>query len=598
MVAAVLVVGALCAPRLLSQARARGRRLRREYARLARADALHRTLAAGISDLVTLHGRCGTVRYASPSATNLTGYAPDDLRGHSLAEFAHPDDEEHVRRLACASEGSASRGVVRLRCSDGRYRSFEYAGQPFDGGRGGDVVVVFRDVTERLELDAELQHLHHRYRHLAYHDMRSGLPNRDGFRIRLNEALRRARETGSGLSLLAIDIDDFKTINDSRGYAAGEELLDAFVLRLQMITHGHCELGRLGGDEFIALVADNDPETLGTLANRVVSAFMQPTLLRGHMAYITVSGGTARFPADGEDSESLLAAADIALHAAKHGGKNTWRAYTRELGRLAAQRADSLQNLRNTFEYGEFALHYQPKYSLATGRFTGYEALLRCTSETEVGTTAELIAAAEQSGFIVTLGAWVLQTAAQQSLAWRGTPFEHSIAVNVSGLQLHDRRLVPMMRDLIARDPELPQRLVLEITESALAHDVDHVMTTVDELAAMGFAMHIDDFGTGYSSLSRLSRMPVRALKIDKSFVAGTPTSAESCEIVKAVIALARALKLEVIAEGVETREQRAFLESCGCDEAQGYLFGRPMAPEDLGEQTSRRIREPLRLPS
>lgn len=247
---------------------------------------------------------------------------------------------------------------------------------------------------------------------------------------------------------------------------------------------------------------------------------------------------------------------------------------------LDGTQGPSLQDLCHAFEHNEFTLHYQLKVKLATSEVTGVEALLRWDVPEGSGRTAELIAAAEQSGFIVTLGEWVVRAAARQSLAWRGEGLRYPISVNISARQLHDGRLVALMRELVAGDRDLPEFLALEVTERALAQDADQAVHTLAQLVAMGFTLHIDDFGTGYSRLSHLSRMPVRALKIDRAFVRALSAAPHSGETIKAVIALSRALGVDVIAEGVETPEQLELLKSLGCDEAQGYLFARPMSAE------------------
>ncbi len=436
--------------------------------------------------------------------------------------------------------------------------------------------------AERARLAHALEQAHERCRHLAQHDARTGMLNREGLFTRLERAISDAHERAGLLSVLFIDIDDFKSINDSRGHSAGDELIVAFAGRLREAVPASCELARVGGDEFVALVPHADFARLQALAQTLLHALAQAVPLRGAAAYLTVSVGVARFPDDGNSGETLLAAAGIATHAAKRAGKNTWRFYDEQLGRDASHQALSLQNLRNAFERGEFTLHYQPKMAIATGERTGYEALLRWRSATGLRGTAALIAAAEQSGFISTLGEWVLRSAARQSREWRDSGFQAPIAINVSALQLIDTRFLDAVRGLVASDPELPQHLVFELTESTLAMEIDRALIALSSLAQKGFAIHIDDFGTGYSNLGRLSRMPVDTLKIDRSFIAGTPHRADACELVKGIVALARALNLNVVAEGVETQAQLEFLRASGCAEAQGYLIGRPLPPEEI----------------
>jgi len=550
-------------------------------ARLVHSERMHRALSASISDMVTLHGADGAILYASPSTRALTGHDPAALVGKHFIDLLHPDDKRAMVQAAKAmNRAHEHRATLRLKCRQGEYRFFECIGKLFNAGKRGEFVVVSRDVTEQTRVLEELRAAQDRFRFLAYHDARTGLPNRSHLMARIRELLASASHGGRPLSLLFLDIDNLKTVNDVHGYGVGDFVIDALAAKLKSATEGLCELSRLGGDEFGALVQHNEPRELEKLAAMMMSACARPIDVHGSAVYLTASVGIARYPADGAGGEELLAAAGIALRAAKSAGKNLWRYFDVEAGRCATHQALSLQHLRTAFERGEFVLHYQPKVALGTDAVIGYEALLRWNTPDGMQGVGELIAVAEQSGFVVTLGEWVMREAARQSLAWRRVGMRCSIAVNVSAMQLHDERLVAGLRALTMRDPELPALLVLELTETTVATDIVRVRRVLDEIAALGFAMHIDDFGTGYSSLARLSRMPISALKIDRSFVAGTPDDAEACEIVKAIMALARALRLEAIAEGVETADQVRFLRHCGCGQAQGFFYSAAMRPE------------------
>lgn len=545
-------------------------------------DLVHRTLATDSYDMVTLHAADGTVVQASPSTQRITGYTTDELAGRRLSDFWHPEDIRHAKANGTAGFGGfLPRATVRLRRRDGEHRWLDYRAQPAEGSPGA-YMVAWRDVTESVAIRAALEESEKRCRHLAHHDVLTGLPNRDGFLARLREALRQAEREGTSMSLCLIDADNFGVVNDLRGHGAGDEVLVALATRLRTHAQGIAALARLGSDEFGVLVGYDDRGALEELAQRIAGSFAQPVPLRDGLAYLTSSLGIARYPQDALTAESLLAAADAALRAAKADGKNTSRFYDAEIGRNVAREASSLQELRAAYERGEFMLHYQLKVMLASWEVTGYEALLRWNSPDGIRAAGSLVAAAERSGFMGTLGEWVVREAARQSLAWRREGLAVPIAVNISARQLHEPSFLALMRELALADPQLPGALQLELTESALALDVDHARETLTQLAAMGFALHVDDFGTGYSSLSQLSRMPVHALKIDRSLVRDVPASAQSCEIARAVVALGRALDLKVIAEGVETAAQVKFLRSCGCDEAQGYLFGRPASAAEV----------------
>lgn len=573
--ALLLLTSSFLAARFWVRARAGG-------VRLVQSERMHRALSASISDMVTLHGADGAIIYASPSTRGLTGYEPAALRGMYFTDFLHPDDKPAMVGAAKAmNRGCVQRTTLRLRCKNGEYQSFECIGKLFNAGKRGEFVVVSRDVTEQTRILNELRAAQERFRHLAYHDVRTGLPNRSALMARIQEALAIKPADSRPLSLLFLDIDNLKTVNDVHGYAVGDDVIETLAARLKASVDGWCELARVGGDEFVALVQYDEPRELENLAAIMMHVCAQPIDLSGPVVYLTASVGIARHPEDGETGEELLAAAGMALQAAKSAGRNLWRYFDAEARQRATHRAISLQNLRSAFERGEFVLHYQPKVALATGAVTGYEALLRWNAPDGMQGAGQLIAAAEQSGFVVTLGEWVVREGARQSLAWRHRGMRCPIAVNVSAMQLHDERLVAALRELTERDPELPDLLVLELTETTIATDVDRARATLKEIATLGFELHIDDFGTGYSSLARLARLPVSALKIDRSFVAGTPGDAEAREIVKTIVALARALRLDVIAEGVEKPAQVEFLRSTGCAQAQGFLFGAAMVPED-----------------
>lgn len=569
-----------------------GWRNRVQATRLARAERMCRALDAGTTEMVTIHSADGAIWYSSPAARELTGYAEDQLLGIRLSSVAHPSDAAELEAVIQERvQAKSTRPVaIRLKCAEGDYRLFQCSVRSLGPDSDGDYAIVAVDVTATARIKEELESVRARYQMLSRQDVQTGLPNRDGTFLRLARVLRTAQEEQRSAAVLLVNIDNFKAVNDSLGLEAADRLIGKVANRLRGFA-GEYELGRLIGDEFVVVVPSAENDLLAALAGRLVSSLSQPVTLDGEHVYLTVSVGMSRYPSDGTHAHGLLSAANVALHAAKSAGKNTWRSYNEELGRAAALRAMSLQHLRDIYGRNEFLLHYQPKVSLSTGARTGYEALLRWRSPDGIRSAAQLVAAAEHSGFIGTLGEWVLRSAARQSQAWRRIGHTLPIAVNVSACQFQSPGFLHLIREMVREDSGLPRFLVLEVTESTLARDLDAAMASLREITAMGFEVHIDDFGTGYSSLSRLAQMPIDTVKIDCSFIQEVPGSESACELVKGIIALAHALRMNVVAEGVQTKQQANFLWEAGCNEAQGYLYGSPSDAQAIEETLGLRQR-------
>jgi diguanylate cyclase (GGDEF)-like protein len=430
-----------------------------------------------------------------------------------------------------------------------------------------------------------------RIRHQAYHDALTGLPNRASFGEHLEEALRRAKRANWPLALLFLDLDLFKRVNDSLGHDAGDRLLRVAAERIRRAVREADMLFRMGGDEFTVLLEDvRGPEEAAMVAGRVLEAVAEPLQLQHHEIAVSASIGIALYPRDDIVGERLVKAADTAMYRAKETGRNRYAFFAREMNERVESQMMIEAALRRALKNEEFVLQFQPRVSAATGRATGAEALLRWQHpEWGLVEPARFVPLLEETGLIVPVGAWVLAEACRQARAWQaaGLPALR-VSVNLSSRQFRSEALFEAVSEALRASGLAPQQLELELTESLLVENVDHAMSVMGKLKAIGTAISIDDFGTGYSSLGYLKRFPIDSLKIDKSFVRDIATSPKDAAIVKTISALARALSIGLIAEGVEEPWQVGFLRAHHCTEMQGYLFGRPMPAEALPEALAR----------
>jgi diguanylate cyclase (GGDEF)-like protein/PAS domain S-box-containing protein len=471
----------------------------------------------------------------------------------------------------------------------GQTRWFSMSGEPIldENGRFAGYRGVTRDITQRRQSDAHIEYL-------ATHDSLTGLHNRSMFSQLLGIQLETARRYERSFAVMFIDLDRFKVINDSLGHEAGDQLLREVAERLKAALRASDVLARLGGDEFVVLLQQCASEDdVAAAAEKVMGTLMRPMTVCGHECRVTASIGIARFPGDGEDEQALMKHADIAMYAAKEDGKNTFRLYSSELSSAAPQKLVLETRLRHALENGELSLHYQPKIELGRDRISGVEALLRWNSEAHGAVSpAQFIPIAEETGLIVPIGKWVLRTACMQSMAWQraGLP-PVCVAVNLSPRQFADPNLLADVARTLAESGLAPELLELEITESVVMHAPERAIQLLVNIKALGVRLAIDDFGTGYSSLAQLKRFPIDTLKVDRSFIRDLPSNAEDMAITEAIIAMARSLRLTVVAEGVETTEQKAFLGDRACDQMQGFHFSRPLPAEQfaalLGAQRS-----------
>jgi diguanylate cyclase (GGDEF)-like protein len=437
----------------------------------------------------------------------------------------------------------------------------------------------FRDVTAHKLAEATIHYQ-------ALHDLLTNLPNRVLFNERLAESLKQAHQTGSQLAVCFLDLDRFKTINDTLGHAVGDQLLQSVTQRLRKCLRIDDTLARWGGDEFTLLLPGiQDTQDVAQIQEHILAAFKPAFDIENHQLHISASIGIAVYPMHGEDAETLIKHADAALYRVKSQGRNHYQFYHSAITSQAAELLILENNLHQALERQEFEVYYQPQVNISTGEITKIEALLRWqNSELGLIPPEKFIPIAEETGLIISIGEWVLRTACAQTKAWQDAlemP-SLSVAVNLSGRQFQQSNLVSIVQQTLSETQLSYHCLELEITESIAMQNVNLTQTILQDLHSMGVSISIDDFGTGYSSLSYLKSFPIHCLKIDKSFVRDLRYDNHDAAITTAIIALAHGLNLAVVAEGVETEEQRNLLQILDCELMQGYFFSRPLSTENL----------------
>jgi diguanylate cyclase (GGDEF)-like protein/PAS domain S-box-containing protein len=445
------------------------------------------------------------------------------------------------------------------------------------------------DVTTRIAgIAIERKRAEDQIRFLAHHDALTGLPNRSLLKDRLTQAILQTQRHNPWVSVAFIDLDNFKTINDSLGHTTGDDLLKVVAKRMVSCVRATDTVVRLGGDEFVILLVDlpASPDEISATLERIRAAIAEPVSIDGRALYVTCSMGVATFPNDGADPEALLMNADAAMYKAKEAGRDNVQFYTAEMHTMVHEKLALQQELRDAIARKEFILHYQPQIDLRSGRIFAVEALIRW-QHPSLGLLSPLkfIPMAEETGLIVPLGDWVLHETCRQNKAWQDAGLSPvNISVNVSARQFREKTLISRVVGALQGSGMEARYLELEITESLIMQDVDQAVKTMEELQRLGVQLSIDDFGTGYSSLNALKTFPVVRLKIDKSFVSNLASSEGDRAVAAAVISLGQKLNLRVIAEGVETAEQVEFLRANNCDEVQGYYFSKPITAEGIAD--------------
>jgi diguanylate cyclase (GGDEF)-like protein/PAS domain S-box-containing protein len=515
----------------------------------------------------------------------MIGYTKEELLALTAKDVSHPDDAtltDHDRARLHAGEIDSLRVEKRYIRKDGSTIWVRITAAIKRGADGAPLydISIIEDISDRKRAEE-------RVRYLASYDDMTGLPNRATFGEMLHHTIESARRHSRLCAVLFIDLDRFKVINDSLGHDAGDALLKEISSRLVRRVRTSDVVARLGGDEFVVLLEElARPEDAAEVARKILSAVLEPIEIDGQECRVTASIGIATYPADAGDAATLMRHADVAMYHAKEEGKNNYQYYTKEISPMSVEELALETHLRRALEQNEFSLQYQAKVDLRSGAVTGVEALLRWWNH-QLGkvSPSQFIPIAEETGLIVSIGRWVLETACAQNVAWQrqGLP-SLVMCVNLSARQFRDSRLLQDITDVLESTGITPELLELEITESMLMTNLEQAIAKAEAIKRLGVRLAIDDFGTGYSSLSHLKRFPIDTLKVDRSFIRDLPANNEDKAITDAIIAMGKTLGVTVVAEGVETAAQQAFLAGHGCDEMQGFFFSKPCHPDAVAE--------------
>jgi diguanylate cyclase (GGDEF)-like protein/PAS domain S-box-containing protein len=542
---------------------------------------------SSIGDAVISTDTLGKVTFLNPIAESLTGWSRAEAVGRPIDEILRIIDntpERHpmspmtavIRNNRAEKLGPGCQLIRR----DSALLAIEDSVAPIHDrtGQVTGAVMVFHDVTQAQAISQKMSHL-------AHHDYLTDLPNRLLLDDRLSQAIASARRNEQQLAVLFIDLDRFKHVNDSLGHAVGDKLLVSIAMRLISCVRGSDTVSRQGGDEFVILlssIAHADHAALS--AQKLITAIGMPHHIENNDLQITISIGISVYPEDGLDAETLVKNADIAMLHAKDNGRNNFQFFMPSMNERALERQSIESNLRHAIERTELILHYQAKFDLVTEALTGAEALIRWQlPQRPLMSPKDFIPIAEQCGYIVPIGRWVLRQACMQNRIWRDARLARiPMAVNISAVELRSKHFVEHVRAILQETGAEPTLLEFELTETALMQDPQSTIAVLKQLKDLGIQLTLDDFGTGYSSLSYLQRFPIDALKIDKCFVHGLCTNPNDAKIVSAVISLGRSFRLQVIAEGVETRAQFLALQGQDCGEGQGYYFQHPVAAREF----------------
>lgn len=554
----------------------------------------YRGLLEAAPDAMVVVNQDGEIVLLNLQAEKQFGYRRDELVGQNVKNiipegFAERLIADSLRTAADALAQQMGTGIeLSGQRRDGSEFPIEIMLSPLESAEGILVTAAIRDLTTRKKAEAQIIYS-------SEHDFLTGLPNRLLLNDRLNQAIRSAERYKRKLAVLYLDLDGFKHINDSLGHPAGDKLLQSVAKRLVDCVRRSDIVSRQGGDEFVVLLSEEEhSEDAAVVVRRMLQAVGEPHSVDQHDLHVTSCVGVSVYPNDGLDAETLIKNADTAMYQAKENGNQTYQFFKPAMNVRAVERQGLEEGLGRALERNEFTLHYQPKINLRTGEPNGGEALLRWTHPQRGSVSpAQFIPVAEDCGLILPIGNWVLREACRQAQVWvnAGLPLG-TIAVNISAIQLRNKDFLDGVFEILNDTGLDPRFLELELTETVLMRHAESTVSILEALRARGVQIAIDDFGTGYSSLSYLSKFPIDALKIDQSFIRQITTVPDETIIVKAVIGMSRSLKLRVVAEGVETQEQLAFLQAHECDEAQGYYFSRPVPSNQFANMLEASLRK------
>jgi diguanylate cyclase (GGDEF)-like protein/PAS domain S-box-containing protein len=531
----------------------------------------------GTADPIFVKDRSRRWVLVNEAFCNFVGHPRDALIGKSANDFFSVEQSESLedRDELAFTTGKTNVSQETMTDAHGAVRDYQIKKTPFVSADGQKLLIgVIRDITELNE-----QRL--RMHQMAFYDALTGLPNRALFNDRLRQMVAESTWHTQQAGVMLLDLDRFKTINDTLGHPAGDTLLMEAAQRITRCVRTYDTVARLGGDEFAILLPDiRAAEDLGRIASKILGAFIEPFVLEGKEVFSSTSVGISVFPDDHSKVDELVRLADVAMYFAKRCGRNNFRFYSKELTAASSEKLALESELRRALERQELELYYQPKIALTDSRLIGSEALLRWNNPKRgLVSPDQFIGIAEDSGLIVDMGAWVLREACRTACGWNrpGNP-RHQVAINLSARQFQSSDILQTVCLALEQTGCQPEWIELEITESLLLDEDGDVLATLNALRELGISIAIDDFGTGYSALSYLARFPISTLKIDRSFISAIMVDRYRAELVKAILSIAHCLGQQVVAEGVETPEQATFLEAHGCQTAQGYLYSKPIS--------------------
>jgi diguanylate cyclase (GGDEF)-like protein/PAS domain S-box-containing protein len=552
-----------------------------------------------IGDAVICTDADGNITFLNLVAEQMTSWSRQEAAGRPMAEVFRILDSNTREPTPNPMEKSVEQNrMVDLPANcilvrrDGSEIPIEDSVAPIHDREGSatGAVIVFRDVSVARAMALEMTHS-------AQHDFLTGMPNRMLLNDRVNQAIAWAQRNSKKVAVLFLDLDGFKHINDSLGHPTGDKLLQSVAKRLVDCVRGSDTVSRQGGDEFVVLLSEVGlSEDAAITARRMLQTVAEAHSIDQHDLHVTTSIGVSVFPDDGSDAETLIKNADTAMYQAKENGRQSYQFFKPAMNVRAVERQSIEESLRRALERDEFIVHYQPKVKLSTGQISGAEALIRWKHPVRgLVPPSDFIPIAEDCGLIVPIGNWVLREACKQACTWvkDGLPVI-TMAVNISAMEFRDEDFLDGVFRILQETSLDPKLLELELTESVLMKRAESTQSILKILRASGVQLAVDDFGTGYSSLSYLRKFPIDALKIDQSFIRQITTAPDETTIVTAVIGMGRSLKLRVVAEGVETLQELAFLQARHCDEAQGYYFSRPVLPEQFARLLESGVREPI----